>query len=294
MTSDLLSPRGVSGMYGSDFEAASDFVWFAPAPDANKYSRGKLVVVAGSSRYPGAAVLAARASQRMGAGYTEVVTAEEAVEIVRLSSPSLVVRPFSSWDVAIDSPEAREGRPCAICMGPGFVPGARRSDELALRVLKNARCPVLVDGGALTSIGTAKGVKRLQKRAKSGFPTVITPHGGEAARLASALGVDATAPDLAHALNAIVVLKGPDTYISDGDRTALMCEGTAALAKAGTGDVLAGMIAALLAQGIDPFDAAVTGATVHARAGIAAAERFTSVSVVAEDLIDAIPAALVL
>ena len=188
--------------------------------------------------------------------------------------------------------KAREGRPCALCVGPGFVPGERRSDELVLRVLKDARCPVLVDGGALASIGTPKGVKRLQKRAKSGFSTVVTPHGGEAARLASALDVPATAPDLAQALQAVVVLKGPDTYISDGERTAVMCEGTAALAKAGTGDVLAGMIAALLAQGIDPFDAAVTGATVHARAGIAAAERLTSVSVVAEDLLDTIPTAL--
>ena len=265
---------------------------FRPASDANKYTRGKLTVVAGSARYPGAAVLAARASQRMGAGYTEVITAQEGVDIVRLASPSLVVRAFSDWN-AKDLPISKEGKPCAVCVGPGFVNDAE-SAAMVLRVLKQAHCPVIVDGGGLAALGAAKAAGRLAKRAERGFATVITPHGGEAARLARphGLSIDDSAQlaaGLSRALHAIVVLKGPDTYVADADRVEVMSEGTPALAKAGTGDVLAGMIGALLAQGVEPFDAALAGSLFHARAGKAAAERLTDIAVCAEDVIEAIP-----
>ena len=267
-----------------------------PAVDANKYTRGKLAVIAGSARYPGAAVLAARAGQRMGAGYTEVFTAKSAVDIVRLSSPSLVVRPFGDLGVA-KLPCANAARPGAVCIGPGFVPGAEKSDTLVVKVLKGAQCPVLVDGGALRNLGSAQAVVQLVRRAENGFATVITPHGGEAARLAEPLRLHQVAPEkiaagLALALRSVVVLKGPDTYVSNGKRTEVMTQGGAALAKAGTGDVLAGMIGALLAQGWDPFDAALSGAVLHAQAGAVAAERLTDVSVCAEDVVDSIPEAL--
>jgi len=267
-----------------------------PAANANKYSRGKLVVVAGSARYPGAAVLAARASQRMGAGYTEVITARRAVDTVRASSPSLVVGAMGDWsETAL--PEFTAEKPCAVCVGPGFVPGAKKSDELLLRVLGAARCPVIVDGGALQQMAAAKTVERLAQRAADGYSTVITPHAGEAARLAAPLRLHRAMPDrmaagLALALHCIVVLKGPDTYVSNGKRTEAMTHGGPALAKAGTGDVLAGMIGALLAQGVDPFDAAYSGAALHACAGTLAAERLTDIAVCAEDVIDCIPEVL--
>ena len=83
------------------------------------------------------------------------------------------------------------------------------------------------------------------------------------------------------------------TYVSDGEQVVRMAEGTSALAKAGTGDVLAGMMGALLAQGLDPVDAGVLAATLHARAGRLAAERLTAICVCAEDVIEALPAAIV-
>lgn len=266
-----------------------------PAADANKYTRGKLVVVAGSARYPGAAVLAARAGQRMGAGYTEVITAPEAVCVVRASSPSLVVRALGDWR-AKELPASTENKPCAVCVGPGFV-GDETSAELVIRVLKRAKCPVVVDGGGLAKLASKAALAQLAKRAEKGLPTIITPHGGEAARLAQpfSLGTDdpeQLAAGLSLALHAIVVLKGPDTYVADGRRVEAMREGMAALAKAGTGDVLAGMIGALLAQGADVFDAALLGATLHARAGAAAAKRLTDIAVCAEDLLDSLPAVL--
>ena len=267
-----------------------------PASQANKYSRGKLILIAGSARYPGAAALAARAGQRMGAGYTEVITAKRAVDIVRLSSPSLVVRPFADWSTDELSP-ASSTRPCAVCIGSGFVPKAKKSKVLLDDVLKAARCPILVDGGVLGWLADDRVLAQLAKRARKEYPTVITPHGGEAARLSKSLRLSDSAPselaaELALALHCVVVLKGPDTYVSDGARTEPMTLGDASLAKAGTGDVLAGMISALLAQGIAPFDAALSGAILHALAGRAAAERLTDIAVCAEDVIDFIPAAL--
>ena len=272
-----------------------DIAELHPAEDANKYTRGKLTVVAGSARYPGAAALAARASQRMGAGYTEVITAAEAVDVVRLASSSFVVRSFGEW-----SPKkalvAKEGKPCAVCMGPGFE-GSDDEAALVVRVLKRAARPVLVDGGGLAALGAAKALKQLSKRAEQNLPTVITPHGGEAARLAKPFSLPVDDPEqlaagLSLALHAIVVLKGPVTYVADGKRVEAMREGTPALAKAGTGDVLAGMIGALLAQGVDSFEAALAGAGLHARAGKAAAGRLTDIAVTAEDVIEAIPEAL--
>lgn len=272
-----------------------DVATLHPAADANKYTRGKLAVVAGSARYPGAAVLAARAGQRMGAGYTEVVTALEAVDVVRAAAPSLVVRAFGDW-----SPKsqlaAREDKPFAVCVGPGF----EASDEeaaLVARILKRAECPVLVDGGGLAALVAGKALKHLAERDSRELPTLITPHGGEAARLAKPFSLPTDDPaqlaaGLSLALHAIVVLKGPITYVADGKRVEAMRDGTPALAKAGTGDVLAGMIGALLAQGVDPFEAAFAGAELHARAGQAAAKRYTDIAVTAEDVIEAIPEAL--
>lgn len=272
-----------------------DIAALHPAADDNKYTRGKLVVVAGSARYPGAAVLAARAGQRMGAGYTEVVTAREAIDVVRIASPSLVVRPLDEWQPK-DLPSSSEDKPLAVCIGPGFE-GAPDESDLVVRVLKRAQCPVLVDGGGLADLGSAKALKQLVMRSEKDMPTVLTPHGGEAARLAKNFSLTTDNPGqlaagLSLALHAVVVLKGPDTYVAQGKRVGVMREGTPILAKAGTGDVLAGMIAALLAQGFDPYDAALAGAQLHARAGVVAGRAYTAVSATAEDVIEFIPEAL--
>lgn len=135
-------------------------------------------------------------------------------------------------------------------------------------------------------------------RAERGLALVLTPHGGEARRLAKAARLDADAqPEqlaiaLAQAYGATVVLKGPDTWIAEGERTALVGEGSAALAKAGTGDVLAGMIGGLLAQGVAPFEAAHAGVVLHARAGLAAAWDLSDIAVVPEDLMAYLPRVL--
>ncbi len=267
-----------------------------PAEDANKYTRGTLWAVVGSARYPGAACLASLAGQRTGAGYTRVVTAPEAVGLVRSCSPSLVTMPFEELR-ASDLPAERSGHPSACLVGCGFDASDDAAARLTNLVLKYAQVPVLVDGGALSTLASAKGRRLLRRRFIRGWETVVTPHAGEAARLAEPFGLPVDDPArlarlIALAYGAVAVVKGPQTFVSDGERIVRMSEGTPALAKAGTGDVLAGMVGALLAQGLDPLDAAVLGATLHARAGRAAESRFTAISLVAEDVIDAIPEAI--
>lgn len=267
-----------------------------PADDANKYSRGKLTAVVGSARYPGAACLVSLAGQRMGAGYTETVTAPEAALLVRAASPSLVVR--SHEDVGrADFAPSKPGKPCAYAVGSGFDAADADSARLTHLVLKHAQAPVLVDGGGLDALASEKGRRLLKRRFIHGWPTVVTPHAGEAARLAAPLDIPVGDParlarGIALAYGVVAVVKGPVTYVSDGDHVVRMADGTPALAKAGTGDVLAGMVAALLAQGLDAVDAGVLGSALHARAGRLAAERLTAICVSAEDVIEAIPAAI--
>lgn len=263
-----------------------------PADDANKYSRGTLSAVVGSERYPGAACLAAYASQRMGAGYTEVFTHPAAVDLVRSYRPSLVVRPRSALSPLL--PAAKPGKPRAYLVGCGFDAEDGASDKLVHFVLKHAEAPVLVDGTGLNALVSEKGRRLLKRRFLNGLPTVVTPHAGEAARLALPFDLPtddpcALAQALSLAYGVIAVVKGPVTYISDGEDVVRMAHGTPALAKAGTGDVLAGMTAALLAQGMDPFAASVLGAELHARAGLAAAARWSTIAATTEDVAECIP-----
>ncbi len=269
-----------------------------PMPDAqaNKYSRGRLVVVAGSARYPGAACLAAAAGQRAGAGYTECVCAPESVGVLRAYRASLVVRSWEGLSTA-DLPASAPGKPVAYVVGPGFDAADAECVRLALSVLENAAAPVLVDGGALGALSTSKGRRLLEHRFACGFPTVATPHGGEAARLARALDLPVDdqaelARLLSLAYGLVACVKGPDTFVSDGEDVVAVRRGSAALAKAGTGDVLAGIAGALLAQGLAPVDAAVLAVTLHAEAGCLAAARFTDVSVIPEDVVEAVPDAI--
>ena len=288
MTCTVAPPR-------TDAALAALLPW--PAPDAHKYSRGHLAVVAGSAAYPGAACLAATASQRAGAGYTEVFCAGKSLLAVRAASPSLVVRDWRHWRpgrMASPSPD----RPGACIIGCGFAGEEKTEGPLVMETLRAFAGPLLVDGGALTLLASATGQRLAAERAAAGLPLVLTPHGGEAARLARAaqleegLGEADLARELARAFGAVVALKGPCTYIADSAGVEVMDRGTAALAKAGTGDVLAGIIGALLAQGLRARDSAAVGCALHAEAGRAAEVALTAICTVAEDVVASLPAAV--
>lgn len=273
-----------------------------PASDAHKYSRGKAVVVAGSARYPGAACLAAHASQLAGAGYTQVFTALPNVSRIQAYRPSLVVSPFDAFD-----PEGAVGPngSGAVAIGPGFAPDPAL-EPLVKNAIKRVKAPLLIDGGALGFLAKPKYHACLAKRRAKGRSCVLTPHEGEAARLGASYGIVLAEPSsvdarrafagaLAECYESIVVLKGPVTIVAapDQDHEAHVVDsGTAALAKAGTGDVLAGLIGGLLAQGVEPFDAAVLGASLHAHAGCVAQGTYGIVSVCAEEVLASIPRAI--
>lgn len=269
-----------------------------PDPQANKYTRGKLSLVAGAAAYPGAACLAGAAAERAGAGYTEVFCAGESLLAVRSFRPSLVARDWREWHPARQEAR-RSDRTGACVIGCGFD-GDARQRELVAETVRAATGPVLIDGGALGLMADKAGQRLARERAERGVgPLVLTPHGGEAARLArgaeleGALGGPELACALARAYRALIVLKGPITFIADAEGIVeTMDRGTAALAKAGTGDVLAGIIGALLAQGLAPRDAAALGCALHAEAGRAAAQELTEICVSAEDVIAALPQAV--
>jgi hydroxyethylthiazole kinase-like uncharacterized protein yjeF len=176
-------------------------------------------------------------------------------------------------------------------VGPG-VGREESAQATARRIVAEANVPLLADADALNAIAVEPAALRVRHAA--GLPVaVLTPHAGEYERLAGKpVGPDrvGAARDLARQLNAIVLLKGSSTVIARPDGDAVInLTGTPMLATAGTGDVLSGIIGALLAQGIDPFAAAATGAYVHGRAARAAP---TSPHIVASDLILALPRTL--
>lgn len=276
-------------------------------PNANKYTRGVCELVVGSASFPGAAVLAAMAASRAGAGYVKTYTCVSAAQALHVAQPSVVCVPPA--DYVHEFHACDECRPRAAVVGCGMT-NDESDAALTLDVLRYAAAPVLVDGGGLSALAGKGAAAILATRFSEGFPTVITPHGGEACRLAGMIpnegreGIDVSsltpagmAMLLARAYGAVCVLKGPDTYIADGDEESeddvfVLTSGTPALAKAGTGDVLAGCIGSLLAQGVSAVDAASLGVFVHARAGVLASECVGALCVTAEDVIRFLPAAL--
>ena len=265
-----------------------------PLPNAHKYSRGKLVLCGGSRSYPGAIFLSAWASQYAGAGYTEVFTSEDHLALVQSFRPSLVVRPFDAF-VPEKIASARHPRACVV--GPGVDQEDQGARKVVISAIQSFEGPLLIDGGALTFVSEEYIRQLVVYRAKRGLPSVLTPHGGEASRLAAGYSFpeddqEMFARNLASAYAALVVLKGADTVVSDGERVCRITQGTAALAKAGTGDVLAGIIGSELVQGYDPFTAAVFGVSLHADAGNLAAKRYGKVSVCAEEVVEALPCAI--
>jgi NAD(P)H-hydrate epimerase len=248
------------------------------APDAHKW-RSAVWVVAGSDGMHGAAALASRGAQRAGAGYVRLsspgadLAGDASVEVVRTALPS------ANW-----GPAVLDGlnRFKALVIGPGLGTDAAIASAVQ-QVVQESSVPTVVDGDGLTALG--QDIARYTRSR-----TVLTPHDGEYERVAGRPpGADriAAARSLAATTDATVLLKGPTTVIADGEgRALLVTTGDARLATAGTGDVLSGIIGALLAQGLPPLRAAAAGAWLHGRAGALGPPR----GLVAGDLTDRLPA----
>jgi NAD(P)H-hydrate epimerase len=252
------------------------------ATDAHKW-HAAVLVVAGSPGMTGAAHLAAAAAQRVGAGMVRVASPGVRDDPARPTEAVGMGLPAAGW--AEDVLEAAT-RYQALLIGPGLGTGAP-TPAAARDVLAGSTLPAVVDGDALSALGTDV-ASVLEGRAA----TVLTPHDGEFERLTGARpGADrlAAARQLAATSGVTVLLKGPTTVVAGVDgRLRVITAGDARLATAGTGDVLSGIIAALLAQGLEPLDAAAAGAWLHARAGALGPAH----GLVAGDLVGLLPLAV--
>jgi NAD(P)H-hydrate epimerase len=263
--------------------------------DAHKWSSGCLVV-GGSGGMVGAPMLASQAALRCGAGMVVCAVpgtaAAATVSGTELVARALTATPLGSFaEDAADDVLKAVARYRAMVLGPGL--GRDQSAQAAAcRIVAEANIPMVIDADALNAVAVDPAALRV--RYAAGLPlAVLTPHAGEYERLAgSPVGADRveSARELARRLHSVVLLKGPGTVVADPNgRAVIDTTGTPALATAGTGDVLSGVIAALVAQGVEPFAAAASGAYVHGRAASAAA---TAPDIVASDLVLALPRTL--
>ena len=232
-------------------------LWPLPGPHDDKYTQGVVGVLAGSSAYPGAGILCTGAAVAATSGMVRYAGSAGA-EVV------------SHWPEVVIAPDAPgAGRVQAWAVGPGMGTDESAMSELTFTL--NSDLPVIVDADGLTLL--ARHPHLVTGR---GAPTVLTPHAGEYARLAGEPpGTDrvAAARRLAEKLGAVVLLKGNVTVVAEpgSGRTYLNPAGASWAATAGSGDVLSGIIGALLASGVAPAMAAAAAAFVHARAANASA-----------------------
>ncbi len=262
----------------------------ARGKESDKRLSGAPLIIAGSAQFPGAAVLCARGAARAGAGYVTVATAENAAASLRAHLVEEVVVAYDERDVAaaIEALLDLTQRSTSVAIGPGL--GLSDATGAIVRgFLAKLERPFVADASALFHLAKHLDILR-------GKACVLTPHGGEFARL-SGEGTIAPRTRIARLRSFVsrtgvtTLLKGNTTLVDDGKTTHLNVTGTSALATAGTGDVLTGMIATLLAQGLAPADAARAAAYWHGLAGQeAASER--PVGVVAGDVHEALGRAL--
>jgi NAD(P)H-hydrate epimerase len=268
-------------------------------PTAGKEQRGRVLVVGGSLRYPGAIVLAARAAARCGAGVVTVATARSVVEAIAGSDPNLtffalaeaqpgVVATASAAQLTTVLGEKVKG----MLVGPGLAHAAG-TDEFVAAILRNARgTATIIDADGLNALARTDDWRKL-------LPSkcVLTPHDGEAARLAGRVvpagaGRIAFAERHAREWGAIVVLKGAVTVVTDGKKTFIHDQPNPTLGVGGSGDVLGGAVAAFLARGLAPLAAASAAVWAHGRAGALLAAEIGESGALATDIVDALPRAL--
>jgi len=282
-------------------------------PAAHKGDFGFALVVAGSRGMAGAAMLAGTAALRTGAGLVRVVIPSCIAEAVASYEPSYLTYPMPSNDMGRFAPVAAElliddylptiSQRLAVAIGPGLGLGRGPTDDdpgdLVERIFRNLKTPVVVDADALNIL-----VANLTPLNAHRGARILTPHPGEFLRILKSLHLTKEnslptrleqihfAQQIAAENNLILILKGRDTYITDGEQDFVNPTGNPGMATGGSGDVLTGVLVALLAQGMEPFDAAKLGCYLHGLAGDLAAKETGEVSLIASDLLSAIPTAM--
>jgi hydroxyethylthiazole kinase-like uncharacterized protein yjeF len=266
--------------------------------ESTKFAAGSVLVCGGSTGLTGAPCMASEAAMRAGAGYVTACVPRSLNEIFEVRLLEVMTAPLPDADGKLDPSAIGEvlercERVQSLILGPGL---GRHPETLqfAREVARRAPVPLLLDADGLNAHAG-----QLGELADRPAPTVLTPHAGELARLLDSDSKSVQAHRLAGArqaaaeAQAIVVLKGDDTLVAEPDgRVAINPGGSSALATAGTGDVLSGVLGALLAKAMDPLHAACAGVYVHGAAGRLCADRVGPEGVIASDVIEALPQAL--
>lgn len=258
--------------------------------EAHKGSCGKILLLCGSRGYTGAACLAAMGALRCGAGlvYLGVPESIYAIEAVKLNEPVVFPLPDDRGMLSAQAvPEIirRMENLDAVLAGPGLgqSPGTW---EVVRTVLERATCPVVLDADGINLLAGHKDILRDRTA-----PTVLTPHAGEFQRLGGRLelGRIPAAEKMARELGCIVLLKGHETCVTDGGHTYINPTGNPGMATGGSGDVLAGMLTALLGMDVAPLEAAACAAWLHGRAGDLCARELGQYAMLPTDLLDKLP-----
>lgn len=266
--------------------------------EGHKGDYGRVLVLAGSRGMVGAAVLAGNAALRSGAGLVTVGTPAGVYPMLAAQVTCCMTRAFPETRAGTLSGRGAEEILSfadgfdAVALGPGLGRHAATT-RLVNRLVRKVSRPLVLDADGLNALAEDTAALRC-----AAGPRILTPHPGEMARLAGLRSASAVqenrrgiAARFAAAYGVVLLLKGYRTLVTDGKRLFVNGTGNPGMATGGTGDVLTGAIAALLAQGMPPFEAAQLGAYVHGVAGDIAAAEFGEVSLVATDVLDALPAA---
>jgi ADP-dependent NAD(P)H-hydrate dehydratase / NAD(P)H-hydrate epimerase len=269
-------------------------------PSGSKFESGVVVVVGGSMGLTGAPTMAARSASRAGAGYVQVAVpgpVQQAVDLRLLEQMSRGLPDDDGFHTPAGVADVEEmaERAGAVVLGPG-IGRAEGAQEFARGVSRAVAAPLLVDADGLNAHAG-----QLELFRSRDAPTVLTPHEAELGRLLDVSTEEVAAHRLEHVREAaevsgaVVLLKGDDTIVARPDGfVAISPGGTPALATAGTGDVLSGLIGALLAKRMDAFEAAALGTLAHVLAARAAAARLGPDQIMAGDVTDALPHGLTL
>jgi ADP-dependent NAD(P)H-hydrate dehydratase / NAD(P)H-hydrate epimerase len=292
-------PAGAPGeAAGGEIDPAALDLLPRRGAQSTKFSSGQVGIAGGSRGLTGAVRMTSLAAIRAGAGYATVAVPADLELIFEIAQPEVMSVACPGGDGCL-VPASEKAvlrvfeRAAAGVLGPGLGrdPG---SFELARELVGKVEAPLVIDADGLNAFAG-----RLGDLAGRPGPTILTPHAGELGRLLERASeeIDAhrlsSAKEAARAAGSILLLKGDDTIVTDGDRVAVNALSAPALATAGSGDVLSGMIAAMLARGLEPFTAVCAAVVAHARAGREAARRLgAGESVIAGDVIAAIPSAL--
>lgn len=267
--------------------------------DAHKHSVGKIFVLAGSRGLTGAAVMCCRSAMRAGAGAVVLGTPKSVLSIIAKKLTEVMPNPLEETADQTISRKARKEIDRFVrwsdfvILGPGLGRN-EETDELILELVESIKKPMLIDADGLNALATDPRVVRKRKA-----ETILTPHSGELSRITklTAQDIDENRVEVARkeskALKSILVLKGGPTVTAtaSGD-VYINSTGNPGMATAGAGDVLSGTIAALYGQHLSAVDAAVSGVFLHGLAGDIAKEKYGEMSLVAGDIIEALPRAI--